>query len=65
MIIGICYPFHLISLLLPTDRPILHVQGKEVNLFQPAREFLPLIDEVCDFLLFIKSMQEKLSKHDQ
>lgn len=43
-----------ISLLLPTNRPILHMQGKEVNLFQPAREFLPLIDEVCDSVLFVR-----------
>jgi hypothetical protein len=24
----------------------IHLQGKEANLFQPAREFLPMIDEV-------------------
>lgn len=22
-------------------------QGKEINLFQPAREFIPMINEVC------------------
>lgn len=25
----------------------LDIQAEEVNLFQPAREFLPMIDEVC------------------
>jgi len=25
----------------------LNLQGKEVNLFQPAAEFLPMINEVC------------------
>lgn len=28
------------------------VQGKEVNLFQPAREFIPMIDEVGHVFIF-------------
>ena len=29
---------------------LFNAQGKEVNLFQPASEFLPMIDEVCKCL---------------
>jgi len=31
--------------------PFMILQGKEVILFQPASEFLPMIDEVDDFAI--------------
>ena len=39
---------HILTLLLLASKVIfLTPQGKEVNLFQPASEFLPMISEVC------------------
>lgn len=38
-------------------------QGKEVNLFQPAREFLPLIDEVHKPFQFTYQFRDNVSTY--
>lgn len=43
----------MISLILTPMNYLLTLQGKDVNLFQPAREFLPMIDEVNIIFFFL------------
>lgn len=41
----------------------LQMQGKEVNLFQPASEFLPMIDEVRQYILVLLFRKVVRSTH--
>lgn len=44
----IIFSSNFIFLKYPSSKFLLIFQGKEVNLFQPASEFIPMIDEVRD-----------------